>query len=76
MMYKSFGELLVFKNINIEFETGNFILLRDKMVVKLFFLKLFVVFIRLESGFVKQDGIKIRNRNNYILDAGIVIEKS
>lgn len=23
---------------------------------------------------MKQDGIKIRNRNNYILDAGIVIE--
>ena len=30
----------------------------------------------LSSGDVFQDGVKIRNKNNYIQDAGILIEKS
>ena len=41
---------------------------------KTVFLKTICGYMFLSSGDVFQDGVKIRNKNNYIQDAGILIE--
>lgn len=72
---KSFGENLIFENINIEFEKGKFYLIKGyNGSGKTVFLKTICGYFSLDSGEILQNDKKIRNKNNYIEDAGIVIE--
>lgn len=72
---KSFGENVIFDNINIKFETGKFYLIKGyNGSGKTVLLKTICGYIFLTSGSVIQDGIKIRNKNNFIQNAGIIIE--
>ncbi|MBW9211961.1 MULTISPECIES: ATP-binding cassette domain-containing protein [Terrabacteria group] len=72
---KSFGDLLVFKNINLTFETGKFYLIKGRNGSgKTVFLKTLCGYYSLDDGSIYQDGVRIRDKINYIENAGIVIE--
>lgn len=72
---KSFGGNVLFKNINLSFETGNVYYIKgENGSGKTVFLKTLCGYIALDKGFIMQDKKIIRKRNNYIEDAGIIIE--
>lgn len=72
---KSFGENVVFDNVNVEFSTGNFYLIKGiNGSGKTVFLKCLCGYFVLDSGDILQDNIKIRDKNNFIQNAGIIIE--
>lgn len=72
---KIFKDNVVFENINVEFNKGHFYLIKgENGSGKTVFLKCLCGYFILDEGEVFQDGKKIRNRNNYIQNAGIVIE--
>lgn len=72
---KSFGKKNIFKNINLKFEKGNFYLIKGANGSgKTVFLKTLCGYLPLSKGEIIQNGVKIRNKNNYIQNAGIIIE--
>lgn len=72
---KSFGKKNIFKNINLKFEKGKFYLIKGANGSgKTVFLKTLCGFLSLTKGEIIQNKVKIRNKNNYIQNAGIIIE--
>lgn len=72
---KAFGENIVFEDINLNFKTGNFYLIKGyNGSGKTVLLKAICGYMFLTNGEIFQNNIRIRDKNNYIQDAGILIE--
>lgn len=73
--YKNYGEKSVLIDINLEFKDGkSYGIVGRNGSGKTQILKSLAGFIKLSRGRVLQDNTIIRQKNNYIEDAGIVIE--
>ena len=73
---KKFGQNVIFENKNIEFEDGKaYGIIGENGLGKTVLLKTICGYSVLTSGDVLQDGKKIREKLNFLEDAGIVIEK-
>lgn len=72
---KKYGEKIVLDNINYTFKDGKIYgLTGANGSGKTLIVKVLTGFIKLSSGKVLQDGKEIRKNNNYIENAGIIIE--
>ncbi|MDR3214783.1 MAG: ABC transporter ATP-binding protein [Bacilli bacterium] len=72
---KKYGEKIVIDNVSITFNNHKaYGICGPNGGGKTQLLKLICGFIKANSGNVYQDDIKIRNKNNFIKDAGIIIE--
>lgn len=73
--YKKYNGKYVLENINLTFENGKIYgIVGENGSGKTLILKSICGYIALNKGEVLQDGKKIRNKLNFIEDAGIVIE--
>lgn len=73
--FKKLGEKIIFDNLNITFNKGNSYLISGiNGSGKTVLLKLICGYMVLDKGKVYQDGIEVRNKNNFIENAGIIIE--
>ncbi|WP_423364295.1 ATP-binding cassette domain-containing protein [Mycoplasma sp. P36-A1] len=72
---KKYRDMLILNNINLEFETGNaYGIIGKNGSGKTQLMKAICGHTKLTSGQIIQDGIIIRNRNNFILNAGIIVD--
>lgn len=72
---KKYGDKIVLNNLNYRFEDGKMYgITGANGSGKTLILKSLTGFIKLSSGKVLQNGKEIRKNNNYIEDAGIIIE--
>lgn len=74
--YKKFNGKYIFENYSVKFENGKIYGITGKNGKgKTLLLKILCGYSVLTKGFVYQDTIKLRNKFNFIKNAGIVIEK-
>lgn len=74
--YKRFNGKYIFENYSIKFENGKIYGVTGKNGKgKTLLLKILCGYSVLTKGFVYQDTVKLRNKFNFIKNAGIVIEK-
>lgn len=72
---KKFKENLVIKNLRTKFESGNVYCLKgENGCGKTVLIKLICGYMKADKGLIKQDGKAIRSPNNYLSNAGIMIE--
>ena len=73
--YKFYGKRVVLQDINLTFENGKMYgIVGVNGSGKTLIAKALTGYIKLTKGSVFQDDFEIRKKNNYIIDAGIVIE--
>ncbi|AME09219.1 MULTISPECIES: ATP-binding cassette domain-containing protein [Gemella] len=72
---KKYGSKIIFENLNLKFLNGKIYgLVGENGSGKTVIMKCLCGYTTLTSGNVFQDNKKIRNKNNFIEDAGIIIE--
>ena len=73
--FKKYGDKIVLQDINLKFEDGKMYGITGvNGSGKTLISKALTGYIKLTEGTVRQDGEIIRKNNNYIKDAGIIIE--